>query len=98
MHGAVAGVVVGEVQPLLVGADEAVRIVQRTLHEFAGILRVGAGFGDEDALVGPGLAVIETDPEGEGRTTFGVIVMQQGDGATAEREEGGFAAGGWGCR
>ena len=88
MHGAVAVIVVGEMEPLLVFADETVGVVHRPPRAVAGIF-------DEHALIRPGLHAVETDPQRQRMTSFRVRVVQEGDSITAEGIERGLRAGVW---
>ena len=53
MHGAAAVLVEGEVEPLLVGADEAVGVVHAAFGTIDGLLL-------KHALIGPGLHAVES--------------------------------------
>ena len=86
MHGAVAVVVEGEVEPLFVGAHEAVGVVDAAL-------RTIDAFFVQDALVGPSLQAVEADPKGQRAAVFRVGVVQHRDRVAAERIQRGFAAG-----
>lgn len=88
MHGAVAIVVEGEVQPLAVFADEAVGVVHAAFRTIDGLLL-------EHALVGPGLHAIKADPQRHRAAVLAVGIVQNGDAIAAEVVERSLTAGIW---
>ncbi len=68
MHGAVAVVIEGEMQPLAVFADKAVGVVHAAFGAIDGLLL-------EDALVGPSLHAVEADPQRHGAAMLAVRIV-----------------------
>ena len=86
MHGAVAVVIKGEMEPLAVFADKAIGVIHATFGAIDGFLL-------EHALVGPGLHAVKADPQGHGAAVLAVGIVQDGHAVATEIVERGFAAG-----
>ena len=70
MHGTVAVVVEREVEPLLVGAHEAVGVIHAALQTIHGFLL-------EHALIWPSLHAVKTDPKRHWTAMLGIGIVQQ---------------------
>ena len=76
VHGAVSGVVIGEVQPPPVGADEAVGIIKGGSHDPCGAVGVGPRLVYERALIRPVPAAVKADPEGKRHALLRIGIVQ----------------------
>ena len=83
---AMAVIVKGEVEPLLVCADEAVGIVHAAF-------RTIARFGLQHALIGPGLHAVKTDPQGHWTAMLRIGIVQQCNRVASQAVESRLRAG-----